>query len=69
MRKRKKPRNINHVDYEWINKKMGIRGGSYRYKSPRGLVTIEEIGDTNKPKIFYYNVVLLFKYFIRKLRR
>lgn len=54
-----------HVDSEWINKKIDGHGGSFSYNSYEGLVVIRYIGHKSRIQIFVYNVILFFKYLLR----
>ena len=57
---------MNHVDYDWISKKIGGHGGTYSCYTNTGIIRIGYIGSTSKIKVFWYNVILFFKYLKRK---
>jgi hypothetical protein len=58
-----------HVDFDWINRKIGTHGGIYHFDSENGLARIGYIGSTSRIKVFGYNVILFFKYILRKWRQ
>jgi hypothetical protein len=58
-----------HADYDWINKKVNGHSSVYGYKQPRGLAVIYGIYGKTRAQIFWYNVILLFKYVKRKVSR
>jgi hypothetical protein len=62
-------KHVDHIDNDWILNKIGSHGGSHSYSSPSGLARIGYIGSTGKLKIWYYNLILLFKYIKRKLNK
>ena len=58
-----------HVDEEWIGKKIDGHGGSYGHSSITGLAYIGYIGNKNSVQVFWYNVILFFKYLKRLLSK
>lgn len=70
-RRRSKPYteylHVDHVDYDWITKKIDGHGGAYSYDSPDGKVTICSIFGKNRIQIFWYNLILYWKYLKRKV--
>jgi hypothetical protein len=63
--KKRKFRWKEHIDYEWINKKIDGHGGVYSYKNPNGVIIINWIYGKNHIQIFWYNIILFIKYLIR----
>lgn len=57
-----------HVEEDWIHSKIKGQGGGHRFSNPKGLVVIFYIGSTSKLKIFYYNIILWFKYLKRLIK-
>jgi hypothetical protein len=57
-----------HIDARWIEGKIDGHGGGYTYSSAKGLAIIRFIGNKNCIQVFGYNVVLLLKYLVRKLK-
>lgn len=55
----------NHIDDEWISKKINSNGGAYFYNNYNSLATIDYIGNKKGIIIFTYNVILFFKYLKR----
>lgn len=56
-----------HADKEWIYKKIGTHGGSFRYNSYSGLAHIGYIGGKNRLQILLYNIILYLKYIKRRV--
>ena len=54
-----------HVDYEWINKKINGHGGVYSFNKTNGIITISYIYGKNNIQLFWYNIILFIKYLIR----
>jgi len=77
MKKHKKKKNktnytefihIPHVDEGWINSKINGHGGSFSYDGVNSIIKIGYIGSTGRFKVWYYNLILLLKYVIRKCK-
>lgn len=64
----KKKKIANHVDSDWINKKINGKGGCFSYNTAKGRARISYIGGTSKLKIAYYNFILLIKAIKRKYK-
>ena len=57
-----------HLDYSWCQEKINGHGGSVHYNSLQGLAQIGYIGSTGRFKIAYYNIILWFRWQVRKAK-
>jgi hypothetical protein len=62
---RQSAKHTGHIDEEWINKKIHGHGGAFGYNSYTGLATLIFIGCKPGILIFWYNIILFFKYLKR----
>ena len=58
----------DNIDYEWANKKFNLEnhGAVYTYNNKYSRLYIDSIYGKNKLQIFWYNIILLFRYLRRK---
>jgi hypothetical protein len=60
---------LNHIDRDWIDAKIDGHGGSWSCGERNSLAQIGYIGGTSRFKIMYYNLILLSKYWCRKIKK
>jgi len=60
---------VDHVDNDWIRDKIGGCGGSWGCNGPYSLAFISHIYNKNFLLIFWYNMILYFRYLKRRIRR
>lgn len=62
----KKTHSEEHPDYDYIIKKIGSHGGSFSYNDYNSVARIHNIYAKPRIFIFYYNVILLLRFYYRK---
>lgn len=60
---------VDHVDQAWIYTKIGGHGGSFGSNGPYDLARIGYIGNKNFIQVFWYNIILYFRYLKRRFKR
>lgn len=59
----------DHADKEWVDEKIGAHGGAYYVGNGyNSRASIKFITGVSKPKIFWYNIQLFMRYFMRRRR-
>ena len=58
-----------HIDHDWIEKKINGHAACYGFDTTHGIVTIDFIYGKSHFKIFWYNLILLIKFLVRHRRR